>query len=477
MSRRDEAASLDRPDVAKVRELLPRYDKPGPRYTSYPTAPVWSEEVGESDLREVLAARAPSPLSVYVHIPFCRSLCTYCACNREISRDGGVADTYLDHLAVEARMLGEIAAPGTRSASVAIGGGTPTFLDPEQLARLCDILDEHFPAVPPGSPGAERSIEVDPRTTHREQLEVLAKRGFDRISLGVQDLSPVVQKAIHREQSLEETAATAASARELGFRSVNFDLIYGLPFQTVDSFGETLDAVLALRPDRIALYSYAHVTWVSKQQRGFERKDLPDAARKLDIFSLAVERLCDAGYRYLGLDHFALPEDELCRAADDGSLRRNFMGYTSAAAPGGEQDVLALGCSGISELPGLYTQSHRSSADWSATLDAGHLPTLRGWRLDADDLRRRWLIQRLMCQNEIRGDAYFDRFGERLDARIPDLEARLAPFVADGVLLALPGGWRLSAEGRLLMRPVAMAFDAYLGERDESAAPRFSRTV
>ncbi len=464
-------------DLDRVRDLIPRYDKPGPRYTSYPTAPVWTEAVGEDDLRAALAERSTSPLAIYVHIPFCRSLCTYCACNREISRDVSVADDYLDRLAVEAERLAAIGPP-TRSAAVAVGGGTPTFLDPAQLARMCEILDRHFPALLPAPPdrrtgtsgaGSERSVEVDPRTTSRDQLAVLADHGFDRISLGVQDLSPVVQKAIHRVQSVGETADTANAARELGFASVNFDLIYGLPFQTLASFEKTLDEVLALRPDRIALYSYAHVTWISKQQRGFERKDLPDASRKLAIFSLAIERLCGAGYCYLGLDHFALPGDALCRAADDGSLRRNFMGYTT----GGDQDVLALGCSGISELAGLYSQSLRSSVDWAAALDAGRLPTLRGWRLSEDDRRRRWLIQRLMCQNEIWPDGYAERFGETLEARIPDLEEKLAPFLADGVLVTTPSGYRLSAEGRLLMRSVAMAFDAYLGDD----GPRFSRTV
>jgi oxygen-independent coproporphyrinogen-3 oxidase len=456
------------PDIEKLRELIPRYDKPGPRYTSYPTAPVWSEAIGEDDLSSVLAERPAAPLAIYVHIPFCRSLCTYCACNREISRDPGVADSYLDSLAIEAERLAAIAASGTASAGVAIGGGTPTFLDEIQLERLCAILDAHFPP----EPGSERSIEVDPRTTSPGQLAVLAQHGFNRISLGVQDLSPVVQKAIHRVQSIEETADTAYAARSLGFGSVNFDLIYGLPFQTVESFDQTLDQVLALRPDRIALYSYAHVTWVSKQQRGFERKDLPDAARKLDIFALAVERLCDAGYRYLGLDHFALPEDELCRAADDGTLRRNFMGYTT----GGELDVLALGCSGISELPGLYTQSLRTRAEWASALGQGGLPTLRGWRLNQDDRKRRWLIQRLMCQNEIRPDAYQERFGESLRELIPNLEESLAPFLADGVLEACEDGYRLTAEGRLLMRPVAMTFDAYLDPTPDGR-PRFSRTL
>jgi oxygen-independent coproporphyrinogen-3 oxidase len=460
--------AMDLPDLQRVRELLPDYDRPGPRYTSYPTAPIWTESFGESEFRDALARRPDQQLAIYVHIPFCESLCTYCACNREISRDHSVAVEYLDALAIEAARLREALGAEAPCAQLAIGGGTPTYLDPEQLARLAEIVDANFPRAE----GAERSIEVDPRTTSPAQLEMLAEHGFNRISLGVQDLSPVVQKAIHRIQSIEQTSAVTRKARELGFESVNYDLIYGLPFQTVDSFGETLRSVLEERPDRIALYSYAHVTWVSKQQRGFERKDLPDASRKLAIFSSAMERLCDAGYGYLGLDHFALPEDELFRADQRGELRRNFMGYTTRT----ELDVLALGASGISELGDVYAQSLRSSSEWSEALSGEGLATLRGWTLSVDDQRRRWLIRRLMCQCDINPNAYAELFGEELADRIPGLEGHLERFVADGLLEASDEGWTLTPEGRIFMRPVAMTFDSFL-EPAADGAPRFSRTV
>lgn len=459
------------PDVDRVRELVAKYDRPGPRYTSYPTAPTWAESFGEAEFRSALRRTSGSDLALYVHIPFCESLCTYCACNREIRRDHAVAEPFLETLAREAATLRDACGSKRRCSQLALGGGTPTYLDPHQLATLCEILDRHFPPAE----GSERSVEVDPRVTSRAQLEVLAEHGFNRISLGVQDLSPVVQRAIRRVQSFEQTASLTEAARALGYRSVNYDLIYGLPFQTVASFQQTLEQVLTQRPDRIALYSYAHVTWVSKQQRGFERADLPDAERKLSIFISAMARLIQAGYVYLGLDHFVLPEDSLCRAASTGDLRRNFMGYTTHAG----LDVVALGPSGISELADSYAQSRRSVADWSECIRRGGLATQRGWLLSADDERRRWLIGRLMCRGEIDCDAYRAVFHEALTARIPDLAARLSPFERDGLLETTALGWRLTPEGRVFMRPVAMSFDAYLEPSGDvlPTVERFSQTV
>jgi oxygen-independent coproporphyrinogen-3 oxidase len=479
------------PDTERIRELVAKYDRPGPRYTSYPTAPSWSDSFGETALRAALRRRGADRLAIYVHIPFCESLCTYCACNREIVRRRDVVEPYLDNLAREAEAVADACGTGTWSstgtrtgtgtasasgggrecAQLALGGGTPTYLDPHQLARLCEIVDRHFPPAD----GAERSVEVDPRVTSRAQLEVLARYGFNRISLGVQDLSPVVQRAIHRVQSLEQTASITQAARELGYESVNYDLIYGLPFQTVESFAETLDQVLGQQPDRIALYSYAHVTWVSKQQRGFERGDLPDAQLKLEIFLAAMSRLTQAGYLYLGLDHFVRPGDSLDIAASTGDLRRNFMGYTTGAP----LDVVALGPSGISELRDVYAQSARSSADWGQCIAEGRLATQRGWALSGDDIMRRWLIQRLMCHGDIDRDDYRAAFGEQLQDRIPDLAERLSPFESDGLLTSFESGWRLTPEGRVLMRPIAMVFDAYLDPKSATAprSQRFSRTV
>ncbi|MBW2312792.1 MAG: oxygen-independent coproporphyrinogen III oxidase [Deltaproteobacteria bacterium] len=458
------------PALETLAELIPRYDRPGPRYTSYPTAPVWQESFGPGDLRDALGrvAQRNAPLSLYVHVPFCEQLCTYCACNRVIQRDHAVAVPYLDHLEREMAAVAEAVGGGVRHGQLAIGGGTPTYLDPDQLARMCDALDAHFPP----EPGAERSIEVDPRVTSAEQLAVLADRGFNRVSLGVQDLSDVVQRAIRRVQSLEQTAAVAETARSLGFGSVNFDLIYGLPFQTPESFEETVREVIALQPDRIALYGYAHVTWVSKQQRGFERQDLPGPERKLAIFLAAIRLLTEAGYRFLGLDHFARPGDDLARAAEEGTLQRNFMGYTTRRA----SDLVGFGPSAISELADVYAQSLRDPGPWGAAVDADGLATQRGWRLDDDDLRRKWLIQALMCRGEIDPGAYAERFDEALEDRVPGLADHMAPFEDDGLLVVEDGAWHLSFLGRLFLRNIAMTFDAHLAPPSDGQK-RYSRTV
>ncbi len=460
--------SLRLPDLDDVRRYVPKYDQPGPRYTSYPTAPVFTEDFGEAEFREALARARNRELSLYVHIPFCERLCSFCACNRTITQDHALGDLYLDGLEREAEMLAKAIGGERRSVQLAVGGGTPTFLSEYELARMCRILDAHFPP----EPAAERGVEVDPRVTSRAQLEVLREYGFNRISLGVQDFAPQVQRAINRVQSREQTEQITRDARELGYASVNFDLIYGLPFQSVESFDRTLDQVIALRPDRIALYSYAHVTWIVKAQRGFEKKDLPSPERKLAIMLRASQRLGEAGYRFLGLDHFALPEDELCVAAAAGDLRRNFNGYTTRAGV----DLVALGSSGISELADAYAQSVRTPEAWRERVMSGHLATMRGWRMSEDDIRRKWLIHRLMCQGEVSEGAYAENFGEALEERIPDLRTRLAPFVEDG-LLALDGGdYRISSLGRLFLRVIAMSFDAYLAEPDLER-PMFSRTV
>ena len=460
--------SFEIPELESVRRLIPRYERPGPRYTSYPTAPVWNEEFGEDSFRAALCRAQNRPLSLYIHIPFCERLCTFCACNREINRDHSVAGPYLDALELEAESIAEAIGGERRCIQLAVGGGTPTYLSVPELARMCRIADTHFPP----EPDAERSIEIDPRVTTRDQLSVLAEHGFNRVSLGVQDISPKVQRAINRIQPAEQTERVTREARELGVRSVNFDLIYGLPFQTRESFDDTLSQVIDMRPDRIALYSYAHVTWISKQQRGFEKKDLPSAERKLEIFLHANERLSEAGYLFFGLDHFALPEDELSLAARTGDLRRNFMGYTTRASV----DLIGLGASGISELRDSYAQSLRRPGEWSERIRSGRLATMRGWSLSEDDLRRKWLIQRLMCQGEISTVAYEDTFGEPLSARIPSLAEKLAPLVDDGLLATSGEDYGVTPTGRLFLRPVAMTFDAYLSE-PEPSQPMFSSTL
>jgi oxygen-independent coproporphyrinogen-3 oxidase len=467
---RDDAFALD---LEHVEELLPRYAVEGPRYTSYPTAPVWTESYGPEQLRAELGRddiTADEPLSIYVHVPFCTSLCHYCACNKVITRDPELAKRYLDAIDREVAAVHDAVRVPRRTTQHHWGGGTPTYLTPEQTTRLFATVNAAFPVAD----GAEVSIEVDPRVTTDEHVAALRESGFNRISMGVQDFEPVVQEAVHRIQPAEDTGRLVESARRAGFESVNFDLIYGLPYQTPETFGRTLDTVMELSPDRIALYSYAHVTWVAKQQRGFERKDLPDANTKLAIMLLAIRRFLEAGYLFIGLDHFARPDDELAVSLRDGSLRRNFMGHTTQAGV----DMIGFGPSAISELRGSYAQSQRDLPAWHAAVESDGVATMRGHRLSGDDIERRWIIGRIMCHGELRAGAYREEFGRDFATRYRAELAALAPAVTDGlVTLAGDGSLGITALGRLLVRNVAMHFDAYLPEQQKSGKRMFSKTV
>jgi len=460
-------------DLVATESLLSRYLAPVPRYTSYPTAPVWSERFGPGDLRSELRALGriqERGLSVYVHVPFCRSLCHFCACNRVITQDEERPRHYLDAIETEIATVRRSVPGAPRIAQLHWGGGTPTHLQPEQIGRLHRVLTDAFPL----GPEPEISIEIDPRVTRTDHLDALAECGFNRISMGVQDFDPVVQKAIHRIQAFPDTRELVEQCRARGMQSVNLDLIYGLPYQSVASFMRTLDAVLEIRPDRIALYSYAHVTWKARQQRSFERKHLPDAATKIAILIAAIERLLAAGYVHIGMDHFALPADELSRALALGSLRRNFMGYTTRAG----LHVIAFGPSGISELPGGYAQSERDIDTWETTIRHGALATIRGHRLTPDDVERRWIISHIMCDGVVRAQAFQESFQKRLtDAYAPKLR-RLAGFEADGLVEIGPtGSLHLTFPGRLLVRNVAAVFDAYLPEQTRPDRPVFSASV
>ena len=339
------------------------------------------------------------------------------------------------------------------------GGGTPTHLRPDQIRRLFRAVDDAFPLAP----GAEISLEVDPRVTTPAHIDALRECGFNRISLGVQDFDPGVQAAIHRTQSVEQTASLTDLARRSGFESVSFDLIYGLPLQTEESFDQTIDKVLALAPDRIALYGYAHVTWVAKQQRGFERVDLPDPTTRLAIFVRAVRRFVAGGYVQVGMDHFARPGDELAHAQQDGSLRRNFMGYTTQASV----DLIGLGPTAISELREGYAQSHREFSTWESTVRRGALATMRGHRLEADDRARAWVIGRIMCLGEVNAAEFRAAFGKDFAVRFAPELTRLKGLAADGLVeraTLADKGLRLTTLGWLLVRQVASVFDAHLPE-------------
>jgi oxygen-independent coproporphyrinogen-3 oxidase len=466
-----EGTALLELDPARIEDMLERYGGAGPRYTSYPTAPAWSERYDAKCFAEDLAALRPgAPLSLYVHVPFCRSLCHFCACNRRITRDPALPERYLDTIAREVEAL-RAALPGALPVEqFHWGGGTPTHLSPAQIGRLSGLLAAAFPLAA----GAELSIEADPRVTREAQLEALRACGFERLSLGVQDFDARVQHAIHRVQSPADTARLVERARGLGFSSVSFDLIYGLPFQSVESVLRTLDEVVAIGPDRIALYAYAHVTWIAKQQRGFEREDLPDPATRLRILVAAIRRLLAAGYVHVGLDHFAKPDDELARAQRAGTLRRNFMGYTTRAGV----DLVGLGPSAISELHSAYAQSQRDLEAWEGALAAHGLATLRGHRLSGDDQERRWVIQRLLCDAAVEAAAFRERFGARFAERFAPELARLAAYAEDGLLeLAADGSLSATPLGRLVLRTLAMVFDAYLPRQQREARPLFSQTI
>jgi len=460
-------------DLEHAEELLPRYSVEGPRYTSYPTAPVWGEGYGPLDFAAELGrgdAKPDDPLSVYVHVPFCESLCHFCACNKVITKDRSRAARWLDTLEREVAAVREELAVPRRVTQHHWGGGTPTYLDPEQVRRLFGTVSEAFPAAP----DAEISIEVDPRVTHEGHVRALRESGFTRVSMGVQDFDPRVQEAIHRIQPADQTGRLVEGCRAAGFLGVNFDLIYGLPYQSEESFARTLDAVIALAPDRIALYSYAHVTWVAKQQRGFERKDLPDAHTKLRILLLAIRRFLEAGYLYIGMDHFAKPGDELAEARRQRSLRRNFMGYTTQAGV----ELVGFGPSAISELRGSYAQSFRDLRAWDAAVRERGLATMRGHRLSRDDRERRWVITRIMCHGELRAPEFEAAFGRSFAERFADELGRLAAVREDGLVeVAEDGSLRVTPLGRLLVRNVAMAFDAYLPEQRRAGRPMFSKTV
>jgi oxygen-independent coproporphyrinogen-3 oxidase len=459
-------------DLAELEALLLKYAGAGPRYTSYPTAPVWSESYGRADFAGDLRSFGAlgEPLSIYVHVPFCRALCHFCACNRTITRDAALPERYLGAIAREVEVVREAIGDAPRVLQHHWGGGTPTHLAPSQIERLFRCVNAAFPA----EHDAEISIEVDPRVTTRAQLEALRGCGFSRISLGVQDFDPRVQRAIHREQSVALTGQVVTDVRALGFSGVSFDLIYGLPFQTRDSFGRSLREVIAIAPDRIALYGYAHVTWIAKQQRGFERTDLPAPRERLAILVAAIRQLLAAGYVHVGMDHFARPDDPLAIALRERTLRRNFMGYTTRAGLA----LVGFGPSAISELPGSYAQSQREFAEWGPVVAQHGLGTMRGHRLSEDDLARRAVIQELMCLGEVRAGDKVARDGAAFRERFARELARLRPFEDDGlVAIAADGSLVVTERGRLVLRNLAMVFDAYLDPAGASAHARFSQTV
>jgi oxygen-independent coproporphyrinogen-3 oxidase len=453
-------------DPALVRKL----DRPGPRYTSYPTADRFVEAYGPSAHQDTLASRqlgsALLPLSLYVHVPFCNTICYYCGCNKVVTKDRSRSAKYLRYLEREFEMVASRMSGTRRVEQVHLGGGTPTFLSSDELRVLMKSMARHFELQP-----GEYAIEIDPRTVDDEKIATLAQLGFNRMSMGVQDFDADVQAAVNRLQSEAETAHAIETARRHGVNSINVDLIYGLPKQNEDGFSRTLERVIGMRPDRIALYSYAHLPSLFKPQRRIDNADLPSAESKLALMVLAIRQLTDAGYVYIGMDHFALPHDELAIAAKQSRLHRNFQGYSTRP----DCDLLSFGISAISKVNNTYCQNVKTLDEYYDSIDRNELPVLRGVELTQDDVLRRAVIQSIMCHFELSTEsveiAYLIRFR---DYFAPEWE-QLKMLETEG-LVHLDDDWiTVTPRGRLLVRVVAMVFDKYLRQGEERA--RFSKVI
>ncbi len=454
-------------------QLLTRFDVPGPRYTSYPTADRFVEAFAEPDYVQALQQRQSgmggkqSPLSLYVHIPFCESLCYYCACNKIIAKHKERSAQYLNYLGKELALHTQHLGRGQPVSQLHLGGGTPTFMSDGELRQLMDLLGMHFAFAP----GGEYSVEVDPRTVDDKRLAVLAELGFNRLSFGVQDFDPGVQKAIHRIQPADQVFKLVEASRRLGFESINMDLIYGLPLQTPESFERTLKQVNSLRPDRIALYAYAHLPERFKPQRRIHTEDLPSGAAKVAMLSRSLDALTDAGYVYIGMDHFALPDDALAVAKRQGRLHRNFQGYSTQA----DCDLIALGVSSIGRIGTTYSQNAKTMEEYCDLLDQGRFPVVRGLALSRDDLIRRSVIMALMCQGHLQFEAINLAWLINFKTLFADEISQLEDMQVQGLVQLSETGIQVTAMGWFFVRGVAMVFDRYVqADRNRS---RFSKII
>jgi len=446
-------------------ELIRRLDKNGPRYTSYPTADRFVEAFNAESYKNWVAKREiggiARPLSLYIHIPFCNTLCFYCACNKVITKDKSKSVEYVRYLLKEMAMQAKLLGPKQVVEQLHFGGGTPTFLSDDQIREVMTAIGQHFKLVQDG----EYSIEIDPRKVSDETIALLGTTGFNRISLGVQDFDAEVQKAVNRIQSEEETLRVIKAARANGFKSVSIDLIYGLPKQTLEGFGVTLDKVIAANPDRMSIYNYAHMPTMFKPQRRIHEEDLPAGQVKLDILSMAVDKLTKAGYVYIGMDHFAKPEDELAVAQRQGRLHRNFQGYSTHS----DCDLIALGLSSIGKIGPTYSQNYRELEDYYDALDRDELPIMRGMELNADDLVRRAIIQALMCHFELSKESFNIAYLIDFDKYFATEMEELREYEREGLLKISPQWISVTPKGRMLIRNICMVFDKYLRTRKEHA--------
>jgi oxygen-independent coproporphyrinogen-3 oxidase len=456
-------------------DLLRRYNEPGPRYTSYPTAPVFSESFGardyESEIRATNQRGTTRPLSLYAHLPFCDELCYFCGCTMIVTKKPAKKQLYLDYLFREIDQASAMVADTRRVEQLHWGGGTPTDNTPEQIEALAAHLRRRFDFVPEEE--GEFSCEIDPRGLTREHLEALRRSGFNRISMGVQDFNETVQKAVNRIQPEAMTRQVVEWCRELGFQSVNLDFIYGLPHQTVESFEDTIDRLIEILPDRLAMFNFAYVPWMKKHhEQLIDEKAMPGPEERLRILKMTIEKLSAAGYVYIGMDHFARPEDELSVAQKNGTLQRNFQGYSTKAGC----DLYAFGMSAISQLERVYAQNFKGLSDYYAAVDEGRLPTRAGYALDDDDLLRREVIMRIMCHSVLDTRDVSATFGIDFDEYFAPNVARLQRFVDEGLVVLRDGAIEVTGMGRLVIRNIAMCFDRYLDDL-RSDKPIFSRTV
>ncbi len=450
------------------RDLIRKYDRPGPRYTSYPPATEFTEKVTEEDYRRKLleSNSRRTPLSLYFHIPFCESGCYYCGCNIIISHRKGIERPYLERVYREMDMLTELLDRERKVVQLHWGGGTPNYLDADEIEEFMGEIKKRFDF----SEDAEVSIEIDPRFATDQQLRVMREVGFNRISMGLQDLDEKVQRAINRIQPYSLMVETMGKLRNLGFQSVNIDLIYGLPYQTRESFERTVEKVIELGPDRIAVYSFAYVPWVKPIQKHIDPKTLPSAEEKLSILEMVVEKFQDAGYVYIGMDHFARPEDELAVAQRRGELWRNFQGYTTRKGV----ELLGIGATSIGMLQDSYFQNYKTLREYNVAIDEGHLPTYRGYILNEDDFIRREVIMDIMCNLRVSYEKIDSMFGIRFEEYFAKELEELRELEEDGLIRVRDRRIEILPVGRMLIRNVAMVFDAYLKTKKEL---KFSKTI
>jgi oxygen-independent coproporphyrinogen-3 oxidase len=462
---------MESPKSEVPAELVAKYDTSGPRYTSYPTAPVWTDAFGDAEWDAALVeanTHVDETLALYVHLPFCKERCLFCACNVVITQRDDVLQSYLKRLRQEIATIASKLPDRRKVSGIHWGGGTPTHLSPADIESVWDCLMEHFELVP----DAEVSIEVHPPVTTRDQMETLARLGFNRVSFGVQDLDPGVQDMINRHQSLEQTENVLTWARELGFNSVNFDLIYGLPGQTLDTWNYTLDQVARLLPDRLAIYSYAHVPWLHPHQTRMPEDQLPSPDLKLELLRTASRRLeAEAGYEEIGFDHFALPTDELATAVKDRKLYRNFMGYTVKPA----RDYIGFGMTAISEVGNAFAQNHSKLNRWNEAVDSGHCAVHKGHSLSLEDRVRKLVIERLMCNQQITFEEAEAVSGQPFREQFASQWKSLEDFEADGLVVRGESDLTVTKLGRNFLRNICMLFDSYLEEQLKEG--RFSKTV